>query len=200
LDTELLENHKRYLERIDIYKNFGYDVKRERTFILEKSKPIEGDILEIGTGKGYFTLELAKAGYSFTSADISYDELNFALFNLEYFGLENQVILKIDDAENLSFENESFDIVFAINLIHHLKNPFKAMDEFARVVKPEGKIVLSDFHEEGFKIMDKIHTSEGRKHETGNAALEEIEIHFKNKGFNVRKHKNKFEDIIILYL
>jgi ubiquinone/menaquinone biosynthesis C-methylase UbiE len=199
LATELLENHKKYLERITIYKKFGYDIDRERTFVLEKSKPLNGNILEVGTGKGYFTMELARKGYKVISVDISYNELNFALLNLEYFGLENQVTLRIDDAENLSFENGSFDVVLAINVIHHLKKPLKAIDEFVRVVKPKGKIILSDFNREGFKMMEKIHASEERKHEVGEVTLSEIGDYLENQGFSIRKHQSEFQDIVVAH-
>ena len=63
MEEKLLENHKIYLERINFYKKFGYDVGEERKFILEKAYPLYGDILEVGTGKGYFTVELAKEGW-----------------------------------------------------------------------------------------------------------------------------------------
>jgi len=199
LGTEVLENHKIYLERINSYKKFGYDVERERTFILEKSKPIKGDILEIGTGKGHFTMELAKKGYSFTSIDISVEEQKFARLNVKYLKLDKQVKFRIDDAEDLSFKNESFDVVFAINVIHHLKKPFKATDEFARVTKPNGKIILSDFNKEGFKMMDKIHAVKGRKHKTGEVALDEISDYLRNKGFGIRKHQREIQDIVIAH-
>ncbi len=199
LGTKILENHERYLERANLYKRFDYDVGQERNFVLEKAKPIWGSILEVGTGKGYFTIELAKAGYGFTSVDISAEEQKFAQLNIEYFDLTKQVNFKIDDAENLSFKNESFDIVFAINVIHHFTNPLKAIYEFARVVKPKGKIILSDFNKEGFAMIDKIHISEGRKHEAGKVPLGKIGDYLKNKGFNVRKYKSKFEDVLISY-
>jgi ubiquinone/menaquinone biosynthesis C-methylase UbiE len=198
LDAQLLENHKRYLERANFYKKFDYDIERERNFVFEKSRPNWGNILEVGTGKGYFTLQLARRGYSFTSVDISAEEQKFARLNIQYFGLENRVIFKMDDAEKLSFKDESFDIVFTINLIHHLKQPFKAIDEFTRVVKPKGKIVLSDFNEEGFKMMAKIHAIEGREHDAGEVTLDEIACYLENKGFNIRKHQSKFQYVVIV--
>jgi ubiquinone/menaquinone biosynthesis C-methylase UbiE len=199
LDTKVLDNHKRYLERVNFHKKFGYDVEQERNFIFEKSRPIWGNILEVGTGKGYFTVELAKAGYSFTSVDISAEEQEFARLNVEYFGLAKQVNFKIDNAENLSFNNESFDIIFAINVIHHFEKPFKAIDEFTRVVKPKGKIILSDFNEKGFKVIDKIHASEGRKHKEGNAKISDINTYLNDKDFIVQEYKSKFEDIIVAH-
>lgn len=197
MEKEIAENRKRYLDRMNFQKGFGYDIEKERNFIFEKSKPIYGNILEVGTGKGYFTVELAREGYQFTSVDISDKEQEFARLNLKHFGLEKQVDFKIEDAENLSFEDKSFDIVFAINVMHHFENPFRATDEIIRVVKPTGKIILSDFSAEGFKLIDKIHASEGRKHEAGKITLNEIGDYLKDKRFKVPKYRSKLEDIIV---
>ena len=53
-ENELVENHKRFLERIELYRQHGYDFDLERSFVIEKALPISGNILEAGTGKGYF--------------------------------------------------------------------------------------------------------------------------------------------------
>jgi len=137
MEKTIIGNHKRYLERITFYKSFGYDIEKERIFILEKARPLYGNILEVGTGKGYFTLELAKEGYIFTSVDISAEEQEIAKLNVRYFGLEKVVDFKIENAENLSFKDASFDIIFSINTIHHLINPYKVIDELTRILTVE---------------------------------------------------------------
>lgn len=199
MEEKLLENHKKYLERINFYKKFGYDVGEERKFILEKAYPLYGDILEVGTGKGYFTVELAKEGYEFTSIDISDEEQELAKLNIRYLGFEKLVDFRIENAEHLSLNNSSFDIVFSINTIHHLTSPTKVIDELIRVVTFEGKIILSDFTKEGLKIIDRIHAREGRKHEAGRMILSDISSYLESKGFRIQKDKNTFQDVIIAY-
>ena len=171
---KVLENYKRYLDRKKIYQNYGFDIDKERKIVLDRAEPLFGDILEVSTGKGHFILTLAKEGYKVTSVDISKEEQDIARLNLRYVGLENHVDFKIENAENLSFEDKSFDIIFSINTVHHLNNPFKIVDEFARIVSFEGKIVLSDFTKEGFDILDKIHAAEDRVHENAKITLHDI--------------------------
>ena len=197
MEEKLSENHKRYLERINFYKKFGYDVEEERKFILEKAYPLYGNILEVGTGKGYFTVELTKEGYNFTSIDISDEEQEFARLNIKYFGFEKLVDFRIENAERLSFDDSSFDIIFSINTIHHLTNPIKVIDELIRIVTFEGKIILSDFTKEGLKIIDKIHTSEGRKHKAEQMTLSDISSYLESKRFSIQKHRSRFQDIFI---
>ncbi|MBU4457664.1 MAG: class I SAM-dependent methyltransferase [Candidatus Omnitrophica bacterium] len=199
MEEKLLENHKRYLERIKFYKKFGYDIEGERRFILEKACPLYGDILEVGTGKGYFTVELAKEGCNLTSIDISDEEQEFARFNIKYFGFEKLVDFRIENAEKLSFRDSSFDLIFSINTLHHLVAPIKVVDELIRIVILEGRIILSDFTREGLEIIDKIHASEGRKHEAGGMTLSDISNYLENRRFSIQKYRSRFQDVLIAY-
>ena len=74
LEREVVENHERYMQRVKLYRSFGYDIVQERNSILEKSRPITGKILEIGTGKGHFTRVLAAEGHPFISVDLSEED------------------------------------------------------------------------------------------------------------------------------
>ena len=199
MHNKIEDNHKKYLERVEFFKSFGYDIEKERRFVFEKAKPISGTILEIGTGKGYFALELAKKGHRFTSVDVSQEEQAFARLNIEHAGFSRQVDFKIENAEQLSFKDASIDVIFSINTIHHLANPFQVVDELVRVVSSGGKIILSDFNKEGLKIMAKIHESEGRKHSEGKVVLSNIKDYLKEKSLKVEEYSSQFQDILIAY-
>jgi 2-polyprenyl-3-methyl-5-hydroxy-6-metoxy-1,4-benzoquinol methylase len=197
LDNEISENHTRYLERKKLYKGFGYDIDKERDFVLAKAKPIYGKILEAGTGKGYFALALAKQGYSFVSFDISQEELRFAKLNLASYGVDKNVFFKVENAEHTSFDNESFDVIFSVNTLHHLQNPYLVIDELTRLLSKKGKLILSDFTEDGFKAMDKIHTLEGKTHDVSKTTLWDIESYLTKKGFSVKKDKSVYQRVLI---
>lgn len=199
MDKEILGNHKRYLERKALYKSFGCDIDKERAFIIEKAQPIYGDILEAGTGKGHFALALAKEGYRFTTFDISEQEQNFAKLNLKYFGLDHLADFRIENGECLSFKDKSFDVIFSVNTIHHLISPYKVIDELVRLLTFEGKIILSDFTKEGLALMDKIHASEGNKHEVSKTTLSDIEQYLITKGFRTTKANSRFQEVLIAY-
>ncbi len=198
MEKEVLENHKRYLERVNYYRSFGYDLEKEREFILDKSLPISGEILEIGTGKGHFALALAKRGFNFTSIDISKDEQEIAMLNLCYSGLEKQAILKIEDAERLSFLNSSFDTIFSINVFHHLERPLVVLDEIIRLLRHGGKVVLSDFSDKGLEIINACHTNEGRTHDYFKNRLEEAKKYFIDKGFTINDCASTVQSVLIV--
>ena len=197
MDKEVLQNHKKYLERIAFYRGNGYDVEKERDFILDKSLPISGKILEIGTGKGHFALALAKRGYSFISIDISSQEQEIAMLNLRYFGLEKQAIFRIEDAGHMSFPGQSFHAIFSINVFHHLEKPLAVLDEIIRLLQPSGKIILSDFSDKGLGIINACHTSEGRTHDYFKHRLNEAKEFFLAKGLHVNECQSIVQRVLI---
>ncbi len=199
MKREIIENYKEGLERINLFKSFGYDTEKEADFIIEKSLPVNGAILDVGTGKGRFALVLAKRGYCFTTVDISEDEQKYAKMNIEYFGLQKQIDFKIGNAEKLSFENKSFSVVFSVNMVHHLSKPYKVVDELIRVVNKKGKIIISDFSKQGFDLVEKIHRSEDREHLRGNTTIDDLENYFLKKNIVVKRYRTIFQEIVIAY-
>jgi len=198
LEKVVFENHERYLTRVNFYRSFGYDVEKERDFVLDKSLPFSGKILEIGTGKGYGTLALAKRGFSFISIDISEEEQEIAKLNMQYFGLEKQVVFKIEDAQHLNFPNQSFDMIFSINVLHHLEKPFAVLDEIVRLLRPNGKVALSDFNEKGLEIINMCHTYEGRKHDYFEHRSDEAKDYFVNKGLAIKEFQSEAQIVLIV--
>ncbi len=197
MEQRVLDNHKKYLERVNFYRSFGYDLEKERDFILDKSLPIPGEILEIGTGKGHFALALAKRGYSFTSIDISVQEQEVAMLNLRYFGLEKQAAFRVEDAERLSFPDQSFRSILSINVFHHLARPLTVLDEISRLLHPGGKAVLSDFSDKGLEIINTCHTAEGRTHDYFRNRLNEAKDYFVSKGFEVKEFQSEVQRVVV---
>jgi len=197
LDNEISENFKQYLERKALYKNFGYDIDQERGFVLERAKPVLGKILEAGTGKGHFALALAKAGYFFVTFDISDQEQHFARLNIAHFGFEKQVDFRIENGERTSFADGSFDTIFSVNVLHHLSRPYQVVDEFARVLSPQGKIVLADFTKKGFDMMEKIHGLQGNMHEVGQVTLDEIKKYLSKQCFVINEAQTLYQRVLV---
>ncbi len=197
MDKEVLENHKNYLERLAFYRSFGYDLEKERELILDRAMPVSGKILEIGTGKGHFALCLAKRGHNFISVDISRQEQETALLNLKYFGFEKQAVFKIEDAERLSFPDQSFDVIFCVNVFHHLERPLVILDEMIRLLGPAGKAVLSDFTDKGLEVINACHEREGRKHDHFKHRLDKARDYFLSKGFKVNESQSEVQRMII---
>jgi len=99
--------------------------------------------LEIGSGTGYFTLNLLGAGLiaNATCSDISPGMLETLQANAVRLGLE--VCTEPADAECLPFADESFDLVLGHAVLHHIPDLQRAFAEFERVLAPGGTLLFA---------------------------------------------------------
>lgn len=94
-------------------------------------------ILEIGSGLGYFTYSLAKAGYNITGIDISETAVNKAKVTFgDYFICTGISEYAHDNAGK-------FDIVISTEVIEHIENPLEFVDSVLILLKPGGKVILT---------------------------------------------------------
>ena len=115
--------------------------------IAERMGVKPGDIVvEVGPGKGSYTIAIADkiqpSGKVF-AIDIQQEILDRLEKRIQRDNIEN-IIPKLDDAYNLSFEDESVDVVFLITCLPEIPEPVKALKEFKRILKPEGIISLCE--------------------------------------------------------
>src|ERR1700753_2820794 len=103
-----------------------------------------GDALEIGSGTGYFSLNLVQQGIigRLTATDISPGMLTQLASTATTLGLRN-VTTVVTEAETLPFDDESFDLVLGHAVLHHIPDLDRAFAEFRRVLRPGGTIVFA---------------------------------------------------------
>jgi ubiquinone/menaquinone biosynthesis C-methylase UbiE len=101
-----------------------------------------GDALEIGAGTGYFSLNLLQLGVieRATATDISPGMLQTLEATADELGLAVQTTAT--GAEQLPFEDRSFDFVFGHAVLHHIPDLGRAFAEFARVLRPGGSVAF----------------------------------------------------------
>jgi len=99
--------------------------------------------LEIGSGTGYFSLNLLQAGAirAATCTDISPGMLATLHGNAERLGLSVETVES--GAEALPFADASFDLVLGHAILHHIPDLAKAFAEFHRVLAPGGTVVFA---------------------------------------------------------
>jgi len=99
--------------------------------------------LEIGSGTGYFTLNLLRAGLvgEATCSDISPGMLDALQANARRLGLT--VYTEPANAERLPFADNSFDLVLGHAVLHHIPDLERAFGEFERVLAPGGTVLFA---------------------------------------------------------
>jgi len=105
-----------------------------------------GTVLDVGCGFASVPVEIAK---KFPDAKIIGIDLGEPLLDLgktlvEREKLEKQIVLMNGDAQNLHYENNSFDVVINSFLLHIVENPIQMLNEIERVSKKEATILMTD--------------------------------------------------------
>jgi phosphatidylethanolamine/phosphatidyl-N-methylethanolamine N-methyltransferase len=120
---------------------FGAVFDQGRRAAIAAAERIGGRILEVGVGTGISLPDYDRKCRLF-GVDISEGMLRKAEERVSELGLSNVEGLAVMDAENLSFPDASFDVIVAQYVITTVPNPEAALNEFARVLKPGGEIIL----------------------------------------------------------
>jgi phosphatidylethanolamine/phosphatidyl-N-methylethanolamine N-methyltransferase len=120
---------------------FGAVFRRGRSASIAAAERIGGRILEVGVGTGISLPEYSPRNTIF-GVDISESMLRKAHRRVDELSLSNVEGLAVMDAEKLVFPDASFDVVVAQYVVTAVPNPEAALDEFARVLKPGGEIVI----------------------------------------------------------
>jgi phosphatidylethanolamine/phosphatidyl-N-methylethanolamine N-methyltransferase len=120
---------------------FGAVFERGRHAAIVAAERVGGRILEVGVGTGISLPHYSKT-CRLCGVDISAPMLRKAEERVAEFGLSNVEGLWVMDAEHLSFPDASFDVVVGQYVITTVPNPEATLDEFARVLRPGGEIIL----------------------------------------------------------
>ncbi len=167
----------------EVIKNFDFFGYFEKMFhSVEKFITPRMCALDVGTGFGRGTRYLASKikeksnqGGKVYSIDLSDEMQNYVAEILEEEQLRDLVEFRIANVEKMNdFKDSYFDLILAVNCLHHFSNPINAINEMLRVLKDDGTICiidwskkakflphkkedlfeLSDFKNMGFKIIE----------------------------------------------
>lgn len=130
---------------------------RRFDYALEQAKLTDTDrILILGGGTGVFALstaplvdethftDLPRENPPFTTAQKLFQESGISDSNVEY---------TTGDATNLQYKKNSFDVVFALDVLEHIPDESAVIDEIQRVVVPGGRAVISAPIEVGLPLL-----------------------------------------------
>jgi phosphatidylethanolamine/phosphatidyl-N-methylethanolamine N-methyltransferase len=120
---------------------FGAVFERGRQAAIAAAERIGGRILEVGVGTG-ISLPHYSPKSRLVGIDLSEPMLRKARERVAELKLDHVEALLVMDAEHMSFPDAAFDVVVAQYVITTVPDPEATLDEFARVLKPGGEIVL----------------------------------------------------------
>lgn len=102
-------------------------------------------ILEVGIGAGTDFIQWVRSGTEAYGIDLTPEAIEHVKHRLKIYGLEAKEI-KVGDAENLDYPDNTFDLVYSFGVIHHSPDTIKALEEIIRVLKPGGMAKIMVYH------------------------------------------------------
>lgn len=114
--------------------------------VVRRSGVKNGDrVLDIGCGTGLLSLKfLKRVGCTVTAVDSSPDMLRLFKGKIDSLGLRSRVRCCRQDAAQLHFDRESFDIAAATVALHHVENKLPMLKKIRVLLKSGGRLVIGE--------------------------------------------------------
>ncbi|MEM8611151.1 MAG: class I SAM-dependent methyltransferase [Cyanobacteria bacterium P01_H01_bin.105] len=126
----------------DYDSRWSYYVRATTDATMQRLPNTLGDVLDIGCGTGALLsrLQCTQSASQLTGVDASTEMLEIARARLH-----PDITLHESWAEELPFDDCTFDTVASCNMFHFIRHPHDALDEMFRVLRPGGILVITDW-------------------------------------------------------
>ncbi|MFX1487910.1 MAG: class I SAM-dependent methyltransferase [Promethearchaeota archaeon] len=144
-------NNQINLEKLK--ENLGSRFSRDADFlnsvVTRLNIPKTSKVLDIGTGWGTMAIILALHGYRVITGEPEGSFWGDWKSVAKKAKVENMITFQPLNAENLPFEDASFDAVFLYTTLHHIGNKERAFVELIRIIRSKGLLVIIELTDDG---------------------------------------------------
>ncbi len=123
-------------------------VENSAAYLLPVLEPGQR-LLDVGSGPGTITCDLAGLVTEVVAIEPTEAALDLARREAARRGVDN-IAFQVADVHRLPFDDDSFDLAHAHQVLQHLPDPVQALREMARVVRPGGHVAARDSDYSGF--------------------------------------------------
>jgi len=150
-----------------------------RAFVedLLAAGPVEGDVLDLGTGTALIPIALClrNENVRVMAIDMSTHMLDQGRINIELDNLTDRIMLDLVDAKELIYEDGRFSVVMSNSIIHHIADPEAVLSEAVRVLAGGGLLFIRDLMRpaDDATVRDLVQMYAGKENEHQQQMLED---------------------------
>lgn len=127
---------------------FSDDIREKACSVADVQK---GKVAaDIGAGTGFVSEALLHHGLNVIAVDNSRKMLDQIK---KKFGSASNIDYRLGESEKLPIDNDAVDYAMANMFLHHVENPSTAIEEMVRILKPGGKLVITDLDEHHYEFL-----------------------------------------------
>ena len=159
----------------ELLRSWGYDLVAEYVQILREAHlDAAPPPLELATGSGRMSAVLTRLGFNVVTGDISNEKHADVLGRITP-AFSDRVDHLILNMKMLPFPGGRFKNIVCLDTLHELEEPHVCVSELIRAHDPGGTIILGDFNELGFDVMQRLHRAVyGNDHHQGFLKMAEL--------------------------
>jgi ubiquinone/menaquinone biosynthesis C-methylase UbiE len=145
---------ERYAER---HQKMAEGFGREYAEKLVSRGFYEGRIIDVGCGFGAMNIVLAHRfiDSEIVGIDLSDPLLRLATQSAQAAGLGDRVRFEKADVHQIPYDDDSFDAVISINMVHRVDDPVQMLNEIERILSPDGCLFIADIRRSWIGLLDK---------------------------------------------
>lgn len=141
-----------FFDELDEYR---FDKLRYLPQLVDFNKFIGKKLLEVGCGVGIDLVRFAEGGAEVSGIDLAEVSIGLAGLNFEHRGLSAD--LQVMNGEDLQYQAESFDVVYAHGVLQYTADVNKMISEINRVLRPDGEAIMMVYNKNSWlNVISKV--------------------------------------------
>ncbi len=139
------------------HQKMAENLGREIANRLHSREFQEGRIIDVGCGSGATAIVLAQEfpQSEVVGVDLSEPLLRLATQAAQAAGMDSRMRFETGDAEHIPYEENTFDAVLSLNMVHIVEYPIQMLDEIERILVPDGSLFIVDLRRSWLGLFEK---------------------------------------------
>lgn len=139
---------------VKIFESSERDSWQKPDEVIKFLGEVKGKIIvDVGSGSGYFSFRLVKAGAKVIAADIDPEFLKVIEKKRKEYDIDHDDLKTVRiNEDNLNIDAGSADIIFLVNVYHHISDRVNYFSSVNSTLKEDGKIVIVDFYKKKLPV------------------------------------------------